>query len=430
MKRPSTPVPLVGSVTVPGDKSISHRALILSALADGSSTITNINRGADVGATLGFLRGLGVRCEWVSKDELRVEGCGLDSLREPDDVLDAHNSGTTLRLGLGVLAGAPLGAVLTGDASLRARPMHRVVKPLRRLGAEIDGRSNGDRAPLWVRGRPLHGAELRIDVASAQVKSAVLLAARGTKKKTAAGGPPPTRDHTERMLAAAGVRLGRSPGAVAVTGGQRPRPLDRRVPGDISSALYLVVAATLIEGSSLMIADVGLNPTRCGALDVLKAMGADLSIEAQGEWGGEPVGRVTARAADLHAADIDPALVPVLIDELPVLAVAATQARGTTLIRGAEELRVKESDRIEVIAAGLRRLGATVEPRPDGLVVQGPARLQPGAVTARGDHRMALSFAVAGLISGSQVDIEGWESVAVSFPTWTEVLASARGEAS
>jgi 3-phosphoshikimate 1-carboxyvinyltransferase len=412
---------------VPGDKSISHRALILSALADGSSTVTNLNLGDDVRATVELLRALGVGCEGVSKYALRVEGCGLDRLREPDDVLDAGNSGTTMRLALGLVAGAPLGAVLSGDASLRARPMLRVVEPLRRLGADIDGRSNGDRAPLWVRGRPLRGAGVQLEVASAQVKSAVLLAGLGATGTTSIAEPSPSRDHTERMLAAAGVRVERAAGVLAITGGQSIRALDRRVPGDISSAMYLIVAATLIEGSNLVIADVGLNPTRCGALDLLVAMGADIRTEADGEWGGEPVGRVIVRASELRAAEIDPVMVPSLIDELPALAVAATQAHGTTVISGARELRVKESDRIEVLAGGLRQLGATVEPRPDGLVVQGPARLRPGAVNARGDHRMVLSFALAGLISGCQVDIEGWDSVAVSFPTWTKVLASARG---
>jgi 3-phosphoshikimate 1-carboxyvinyltransferase len=429
VKDGSTPLPLVGSVAVPGDKSISHRALILAALAEGVSTITNVNLGNDVRATLEVLRRLGIRCD-VSEHALQVEGRGRDRLREPDDVLDAHNSGTTLRLGLGMIAGAPLGAVLTGDASLRARPMRRVVEPLRRLGARIDGRAQGDRAPLWVRGRPLQGADVHIDVASAQVKSAALLAALGATGDTSITEPAPSRDHTERMLAAAGVRLDRSPNTVTVTGDQRPKAIDRRVPGDISSAMYLIVAATLIEGSSLAVTDVGLNPTRCGALEVLVSMGADIRTEVEAEWGGEPVGRVVARASELHAVDIDPALVPSLIDEIPVLTVAATQARGTTVFSGARELRVKESDRIEVLAAGLRRLGATVEPRPDGLVVRGPSALRGGSVSARGDHRMALSFVVAGMISGSEVGIEGWESVAVSFPTWTEVLASARGQGS
>jgi 3-phosphoshikimate 1-carboxyvinyltransferase len=427
LKGEITPLPLVGSVAVPGDKSISHRALILSALADGPAVVSNLNPGDDVRATCDVLRQLGVLCEAVSKDVVEVQGCGLRRLREPDNVLDAHNSGTTIRLGLGLLAGAPLGAVVTGDASLRGRPMRRVVEPLRRLGAEIDGRHNGDRAPLWVRGRSLRGVDIVTEVASAQVKSAVLLAALGATGTTSVTEPAPSRDHTERMLAAAGVVLDRSGPTVSVAGGQELRAMDRRIPGDLSSAMYLIVAAALIGGSNLEITDLGLNPTRCGGLEVLADMGADLRAEVLGEWGGEPVGRVTVRASELHGADIDPALVPSLVDELPVLAVAASQARGTTVIAGAQELRVKESDRIDVLAAGLRRLGADVETRPDGLVVRGPARLRSAAVDALGDHRMALSFAVAGLISGREVEIKGWESVAVSFPSWSEVLSTATG---
>jgi 3-phosphoshikimate 1-carboxyvinyltransferase len=425
MIREATPVPLAGSVTVPGDKSISHRALILSALAEGPATITNVNLGDDVRATLAVLRQLGVPCDPISKDVVEVEGCGLERLREPDEVLDARNSGTTIRLALGFLAGAPMGAVVTGDASLRRRPMRRVVEPLRRLGAKIDGRHHGDRAPLWVRGGPLRAADIATEVASAQVKGAVLLAALAAEGTTSITEPAPSRDHTERMLTAAGVVLERTDLTVSVAGGQGPRAVDRRVPGDVSSAMYLIVTAALVEGSNLEITDVGLNPTRCGALEVLAAMGADVRAEVLGDWGGEPVGRVTVRASELHATEIEPALVPTLVDELPVLAVAATQARGTTVIAGARELRVKESDRIDVLATGLQRLGAAVEPRSDGLVVRGPAALRPGTVDARGDHRMALSFAVAGLVSGREVEIEGWDSVAVSFPTWTEVLSRA-----
>jgi 3-phosphoshikimate 1-carboxyvinyltransferase len=416
--------PLVGSVAVPGDKSISHRALILGALADGPAVVSNLNPGADVRATCEVLGQLGVTWD-ASKDAVEMQGCGVDGLREPDDVLDARNSGTTIRLGLGLLAGAPLGAAITGDASLRRRPMRRVVEPLRRLGATIDGRGDGDRAPLWVRGGSLRGADIVTEVASAQVKSAVLIAALGARGTTSVTEPAPSRDHTERMLAAAGVVVDRSGPTVSVAGGQGLRATDRRVPGDISSAMYLAVAAALIGGSHLEIIDVGLNPTRCGGLEVLDAMGADLRAEVLDEWGGEPVGRVTVRASELHGTDIDPALVPSLVDELPVLAVAASQARGATAITGAQELRVKESDRIEVLAAGLRQLGADVEARPDGLVVHGPARLRSARVDAHGDHRMALSFAVAGLISGREVEIKGWESVAVSFPSWSEVLSAA-----
>jgi 3-phosphoshikimate 1-carboxyvinyltransferase len=422
------PTPLAGRVTVPGDKSISHRALLLNALAPGASVVSNVNLGSDVAATCRFLSALGATCEVdATNHEVQVYGCGWGGLKEPEDVLDAGNSGTTLRVGLGLLAGAPLGSVVSGDASLRRRPMLRVVNPLRRLGAVIDGRRNGDLAPLWIRGGGLVGADLAIEVASAQVKSALLIAGLAAAGTTSVTEPAPSRDHTERMLAAAGARLDRADRTVTVSGGHELEVLDRRIPGDLSSAMFLIVAGALIPGSDLEVAGVGLNPTRAGGLEVLEAMGADLEVRCAEDWGGEPVGSVRVRAAELTGIEIAPEIVPSLIDEIPVLAVAATQARGTTEIRGAAELRVKESDRIEALATGLGVLGADVRPTRDGLVIHGSTKLCPGRVDARGDHRMALSFAVAGLVSGCEVNVQGWESVEVSFPGWEEVVAAARG---
>jgi 3-phosphoshikimate 1-carboxyvinyltransferase len=421
---------LVGTVTVPGDKSISHRAVVLAGLAAGRSVVRGANLGHDVLATCRLLSALGARCT-LDRDNgaVEVEGCGWEGLVEPGDVLDAGNSATTLRLLLGVCAAVALGAALTGDATLRRRPMLRVVEPLRAMGARIDGRAGGDRAPLWVRGGGLRAIAWRTPVASAQVKSAVLLAGLRATGTTSVTEPAPSRDHTERMLAAAGVDVGRSGRTVTISGpGDDLPPVDRRVPGDFSAAAYLLTAAALVPGSELTVAGVGLNPTRTGALDALVRMGADVTVERSGDDSGEPYGNVTARAAgELTATTISGDEVPRLIDEVPVLAVAATQAAGTTVIAGARELRVKESDRIDAIVAGLRALGASVEPRPDGLVIRGPTPLRSGTVDARGDHRIALASAVAGMISGARVEVAGWGSVETSFPGWTEIVARARG---
>jgi 3-phosphoshikimate 1-carboxyvinyltransferase len=413
-------------VTVPGDKSITHRALLVGALARGSSTVAGANLGRDVLSTASVLGALGAPCRIdKSKGTVEVEGCGR-RFHDPDNVLDAGNSGTTLRTLLGVLAPAPVAAALTGDDSLRRRPMLRVVEPLRALGAAIDGRAGGRFPPLWIRGSRLVGRHADLEVASAQVKTAILLAGLGAEGITSVTEPGPSRDHTERMLAASGIDVRREGRMVSVSGGQDPRPLQTSVPGDLSSALFLVVAALLVEGSDLEIDGVGLNPTRAGALEVLRAMGADLSVEMTGEQSGEPVGRIRARASELTGIEVEGSVVPRLIDEIPALAVAATQARGVTVVRGAEELRLKESDRIDALVAGLTGLGARIESRPDGLVVRGPGVLSGARVQGRGDHRIALALAVAGLIARDPVEVEGWDCVDVSFPEWDEVLAAAQ----
>jgi 3-phosphoshikimate 1-carboxyvinyltransferase len=350
-------------------------------------------------------------------------------LREPDTVLDARNSGTTLRVLTGVCAAVPMGVVLTGDATLRRRPMLRVVSPLRRMGAVIDGRAQGRFPPLWVRGGGLRGTALRTEVASAQVKSALLLAGLGAEGETVVVEPRLSRDHTERMLGHAGVALARDGLAVRVPGGQAPLPRAWHVPGDTSSATFLAVAAVLADGSDLVVEDVGLNPTRTGALGALRRMGARLDLEPEAERSGEPAGSIRARASALRAIEIGPSEIPSLIDELPVLAVAATQADGTTVVRGADELRVKESDRIDAMVVGLTELGATVTARHDGMVIEGPTPLRGGEVDARGDHRIALAFAVASCAASGPVTIRGWECVDISFPGWESTLAAARGAA-
>ena len=427
-KRRALPdAPLVGHLTVPGDKSISHRALILAALAPGASSVRHVNVGLDVQATVRALAQLGARCDFDEGNaQVDVESSGLGGLHEAEDVLWAGNSGTTMRCMLGVCAGIEGMNVLSGDESLRNRPMLRVVAPLRQMGAAVDGRNYGALAPLVVRGGDLEGVEIDMPVASAQVKTAVLLAGLAARGATTVREPGTSRDHTERMLAAAGIEVERADGGVTVGGGGEVRPADWFVPGDFSSAAFLIAGALLLEGSDLALEGVGLNPTRTGALDVLRRMGADIEASVTNEWGGEPAGTITARFSELEATSVTEEEVPRLIDELPVLAVVATQAQGTSEFRGAGELRVKESDRVEALTTALRTLGADVEALPDGLVVRGPARLEGAEVHAVNDHRIALALAVAGLVARGNVRIHGWSSVNTSFPEFLDVLAQAR----
>lgn len=425
MKR-GRPRPLRGTLAIPGDKSISHRALIMGALGAGRSVAHGPNLGADVRATARALTALGAACE-IDEDKARcvVEGRGWGGLSEPDDVIDAGNSGTTIRTLLGVCSGVEGISVLTGDDSLRTRPMLRVVAPLRQMGATIDGRDHGDRAPLVVRGGALEGVDVELPVASAQVKTALLLAGLHASGSTAVTEPAPSRDHTERMLDALGVQLDRSGTRVAVAGGQEIRPFEAVVPGDISSAMFLVAAACTVPGSALTLTGVGLNPTRRAALDVLVGMGAALRWEEEDPSLGEPVGRIEVEHAPLHGISVDPALVPALIDEIPALAVVATQAEGETTFSGAGELRVKESDRIAELVRGLTALGADVEERADGMVVRGPAALSGGEVDSGGDHRIALALAVAGLAAAERVRVLGWSCVDTSFPEFLELVGEA-----
>lgn len=418
--------PLRGAVSVPGDKSISHRALVLAALAPGRSVVRRPNLGEDVRATARVLTQLGAVCS-VEPERSRcvVEGCGLRGLTESDDVLDAGNSGTTIRTLLGVCAGLDGLSVLTGDDSLRSRPMLRVVAPLRQMGALIDGRRHGDRPPLVVRGAELSGVDVELSVASAQVKTALLLAGLGASGTTSVTEPAPSRDHTERMLEHLGVILAREERRVALAGGQELQTFDAEVPGDVSSAMFLVAAAAVVPGSDLTLTDVGLNPTRRAALEVLAAMGADLDWSESAATLGEPVGEVRVRHAPLRGVPVDPALVPSLIDEIPALAVVASQAEGATTFTGAAELRVKESDRIAALVTGLKALGGDAEELPDGLIVRGPTPLSGGEIESHGDHRIALAFAVAGLVASGSVRVRGWSCVDTSFPEFLDLLGEA-----
>jgi 3-phosphoshikimate 1-carboxyvinyltransferase len=406
---------LGGELDIPGDKSVSHRAVMLAALADGVSHIDGFLEGADTRATAAIFAQMGVRIEAPSASRRIVHGVGIDGLRAPAGVLDCGNAGTGMRLLSGLLAAQPFDSSLAGDESLSRRPMNRVIEPLSRMGARIDA-EDGGLPPLRVRGgQRLHGIDFESPVASAQVKSAVLLAGLHAQGETSVREPHPTRDYTERMLSAFGVDIEYSPGFARLSGGQRLRATDIAVPADFSSAAFFIVAATLVPGSELRLREVGLTPRRTGLLAALRAMGADIVEEGQANHGGEPVADLVVRHAPLRGIEVPVELVPDMIDEFPILAVAAACAQGTTVVRGAAELRVKESDRIAAMAAGLRSLGVHVEERPDGAVIEGGA-LRGGAIDSLGDHRIAMAFAVAGQLAEGDVAIDDVANVATSFP--------------
>lgn len=416
---------LRGTVKVPGDKSISHRALLLGALAQGETTIEGFLPAQDCWSTVGCLEALGVEIIRKSGTCLVVRGAGRYGLREPESVLEAGNSGTTMRLLLGVLAGQPFYAVINGDASLRRRPMDRVVEPLTRMGARIWGRSGGRFAPLSIQGtadlRPL---SYRLPVASAQVKSALLLAGLQAEGITSIVEPAPTRDHTERMLRDFGVEVRTEPGYIEVMGPCSLRGTAIDVPGDFSAAAFFLVAALIVPGSEVLLLDVGVNPTRTGLLEVLKDMGADIQVGPVRYRGSEPAADLLVRHSPLRSSEVGGDLIPRLIDEVPILAVAATQAEGTTIIRDAAELTVKESNRLKAMAEELTRLGARAEATEDKLVIEGPARLRGARCQSHGDHRVAMALAVAGLVAEGSTTIEGAECIAISFPDFLDKLGT------
>ena len=411
--------PLRGSVRVPGDKSVSHRALMLAAIAEGDSRIRGFLEGGDTLATAAVLAQLGVRIEAPSAGERLVHGVGLHGLRGSPQPLDCGNAGTGMRLLAGLLAGQAFDSTLMGDASLSKRPMRRVTDPLASMGARIDTRDG--LPPLHVHGgQSLRGIRYALPVASAQVKSALLLAGLYAAGETDILEPHPTRDYTERMLAAFGWPIEFEPGRARLQGGHVLRATDVEVPADFSSAAFFLVAASIVPGSALKLPAVGLNPRRTGLLQALRLMGADITIENQRESGGEPVGDLAVRYAPLHGIELPEAWVPDMIDEFPALFIAAAVASGSTVVRGAAELRVKESDRIATMAAGLRTLGAAIEETPDGAIIQG-GKLGAGSVDSHLDHRIAMSFAVAGLVAGGPVRINDCSHVATSFPGFVEL---------
>lgn len=411
--------PLHGSVRVPGDKSVSHRALMLAAIAEGESRIRGFLEGEDTRATAAVLAQLGVRIDTPSAGERVVHGVGLHGLRGSSLPLDCGNAGTGMRLLTGLLAGQAFDSTLIGDASLSKRPMRRVTDPLALMGAHIDTRDG--LPPLQVHGgQPLQGIRYELPVASAQVKSALLLAGLYGIGDTEIIEPHPTRDYTERMLAAFGWPIAFEPGHAKLQGGHALHATDVDVPADFSSAAFFLVAASIVPGSELRLPAVGLNPRRTGLLHALRLMGADITIEHQRESGGEPVGDLVVRHAPLHGVDLPESLVPDMIDEFPALFIAAAVASGKTVIRGAAELRVKESDRIATMAGGLRALGAAIEETADGAIIHG-GKLGAGSVESHLDHRIAMSFAVAGLVASGSVRINDCSHVATSFPGFREL---------
>lgn len=414
---------LEGDVTVPGDKSVSHRAALLGALADGTTEIDGFLEAEDCLRSLRAVEALGAQVSRLGPGRYRLAGAGERGLREPDDVIDCGNSGTTARLLMGVLAAQPFWTLLTGDVSLRRRPMGRVAEPLRRMGATVVGRAGGTRLPLAVGGVAATAAVEHVSpVASAQVKSAVLLAGLRARGPVTVVEPAASRDHTERLLREFGATVESRPGRVTLVPGPL-RAARVRVPGDVSSAAFLLVAALVVPAARVTVHGVGINPTRTGLLDMLDAMGARLQTRPEASIpGGEPVASVTASAVPLHGGRVAGALVPRLIDEVPALAVAALAARGDTLIADAAELRVKESDRIAALAKELGKMGAAIEERPDGMRITGGAELAGARVSSGGDHRMAMALAVAGLAARGETVVEDAACIATSFPDFVALV--------
>ncbi len=408
---------LLGDMRIPGDKSISHRAIMLAAIADGVSRIDGFLEGEDTLATAAIFGQLGVRIDAPQAGVRLVHGVGVDGLRAPAAALDCGNAGTAMRLLAGLLCGQGFSSTLTGDASLAQRPMQRVIEPLSLMGSQIS--SDNGRPPLCIGGGSLHGIDYTLPVASAQVKSAVLLAALSATGVTCVREPNPTRDYTERMLRAFGAEIQYSPGFAQIPGRQRLQATDIGVPADFSSAAFFIVAATLVPGSELRLQRVGINPRRTGLLHVLRGMGADIREETSCEHGGETVADLVVRYAPLRGIEVPARHVPDMIDEFPALFIAAACAEGATTIRGASELRVKESDRIATMAAGLRNLGIVVDETPDGATIQGGC-LHGGIVDTHGDHRVAMAFAIAAQCAHGAVRIVDIANVATSFPDFEE----------
>jgi 3-phosphoshikimate 1-carboxyvinyltransferase len=413
---------LAGRIRVPGDKSISHRSIMLGSLAEGTTEVEGFLEGEDALATLQAFRDMGVVIEGPHHGRVTIHGVGLHGLKAPAGPLYMGNSGTSMRLLSGLLAAQPFDTTLTGDASLSKRPMNRVAKPLREMGAVIETGPEG-RPPLTIKGgQRLTGMAYDMPMASAQVKSCLLLAGLYAAGSTSVTEPAPTRDHTERMLRGFGYPVSVEGSTVSVEAGHKLTATRIEVPADISSAAFFLVAASIAEGSELVLEHVGINPTRTGVIDILKLMGGDITLENQREVGGEPVADIRVRAAKLKGIDIPEDLVPLAIDEFPVLFVAAACAEGRTVLRGAEELRVKESDRIQVMADGLVALGVKAEPTPDGIVIEGGA-IGGGEVWAHGDHRIAMSFSVASLRASAPIRIHDCANVATSFPNFLALSA-------
>ncbi len=413
---------LRGRIRAPGDKSISHRSVMLGSLAEGKTEVTGLLEGEDVLSTLGAFRAMGIQAEGPTHGRLVIHGAGLHGLHPPSEPLDMGNSGTAMRLMSGLLAGQSFNSVLIGDESLSKRPMKRVAEPLAKMGARIET-AEGGRPPLRILGgRKLQGIDYQMPMASAQVKSCLLLAGLFAEGETRVTEPAPTRDHTERMLRGFGYEVKVSGRTASLRGGGRLKACRLDVPADISSATFFLVGASIAPGSDLVLEHVGINPTRTGVINILKLMGADLTLENERDVGGEPVADIRVRHARLKGIDIPVDQVPLAIDEFPALFIAAACAHGETTLRGAEELRVKESDRIAVMARGLKALGIDAQETPDGIVIQG-GTLKGGTVDSEGDHRIAMSFAMASLRATGSITIRDCKNVDTSFPGFADLAA-------
>ncbi len=411
--------PLKGESSPPPDKSISHRAIIISSLSEGKSIIRNFLNAEDPLRTCNAFRQMGINIKEGSRD-LVINGKGLNGFKKPEGIIDCGNSGTTMRLLCGVLAGQPFSATLTGDSSLMRRPMQRVIIPLAEMGAVIQ--SEKGYPPLAIKGGDLKPIDYKSPVASAQVKSAVLLAGLYCDGITSVSEPEKSRDHTERMLKAAGVNIEMKNLKVSVTGKAKLKPLDTTIPGDFSSAAFFIVAGAIVPDSKILIKNVGINPTRTGLLDILKMMGADITLKNKREISGEPVSDIYINHSKLKGIEIGGDMIPKAIDEFPILCIAASLAQGTTKITGAKELRVKESDRISSMANELRKMGVEVEELPDGITIKGRERLKAATVQSYGDHRVAMSMAIAGLVADGETIVKDTECVNTSFPGFVEML--------
>lgn len=414
---------LNGTIIVPGDKSISHRSIMFGAIAKGKTTVSGFLLGEDCLSTIDCFRKLGVDIT-VEGTNVTIQSDGMDNWQEPKEVLYTGNSGTTTRLMLGILSGTKLHTVMTGDASIAKRPMRRVADPLRLMGAQIAGRENGQYTPLAIQGTQLKAIDYTMSVASAQVKSAIILAGLRAEGTTIVREKEVSRDHTERMLRQFGAQITVEDGVVYFEGGQQLKATHVNVPGDISSAAFFLVAGAIVPNSNIVMKNVGVNPTRAGIIEVLENMGASMKVEVEDETAAEPTATITIETSNLKATTIEGDIIPRLIDEIPILALLATQAEGTTIIRDAEELKVKETDRITAVVNELKKLGANIEATDDGMIIHGPTKLHGGKLQSYGDHRIGMMGAIAALISNEPVEIDDTDCIAVSYPTFFDHVDS------
>jgi 3-phosphoshikimate 1-carboxyvinyltransferase len=410
-----------GEIKVGGDKSITHRALIIGSIAEGITTLKDYSQCEDCMTTLEIMKKLGINI-LKNKATIKIEGKGLHGLTEPLDVLNCKNSGTSMRLLSGLLAGQKFFSVLTGDGSLNKRPMKRIIQPLSLMGADISGRDDNQFAPLAIKGKNLKAINYTTPVASAQIKSSIMLASLYAEGNSSITEPAKSRDHTERMLNLFGARIETPGNQIIIKEKKNLLAKNITIPGDISSAAFFLVLASVIKDSKVLIKNVGINPTRTGILEVLQKMGADISLKNKKDNNYEPVADLLVKEKDLKGIEISGNIIPKIIDEIPILAVAATQAKGTTEIKDAKELRVKETDRIYAITTGLKKMGAKIEEKTDGLIIEGPTKLKGNVCESFGDHRIGMALAIAGIIADGETTIEESECINISFPEFTETL--------